>query len=177
MQAVDGVLLPPQPGQRERGLRRIGTGAAQAQLLAAHQSDRLARQCLLAAEQMGAAGNIQHQPVRRIERDHRREAVAEVGQPLETVLLGLGTVRHRQQPGHARLRVGQRHAGLETERQRILVQRVQPEGAALAGNEDERRRVRRRCASLARRRCLPLPPAVEIRRQKGEDERQEAPLA
>ena len=42
----------------------------------------------LAAEQMGAAGDVEEQPVRRIERHQRREAVAPVGDVLQRLAVG-----------------------------------------------------------------------------------------
>ena len=55
------------------------------------------QQRALAAEQMGAAGDVEIQPMRRIERHQRREAVAPVGDVIERLGVGdLIGIEHRQ---------------------------------------------------------------------------------
>ncbi len=126
---------------------------------------------------MGAARKVEQQPVRRGDGHHRRESIAKVGQPFHGLRFRFGIVRDGHEIRHARPCIGQGHAGLEAEPERGFVQRMQPESAALLDDEGKRRRVRRRCA---RKRLRPRPPlrqAEQVRCQKGEDERQEAPLA
>ena len=69
-----------------------------------------AQQGRLAAEQMGAAGDVEKQPMRRIERHQRREAVAPVGDVVQRLAVGgLVGVVHRQFRTH-RPRIGERQA-------------------------------------------------------------------
>ena len=64
----------------------------------------------LAAEQMGAAGDVEKQPMRRIERHQRREAVAPVGDVVQRLAVGgLVGVEHRQF-GTDRAGIGERQA-------------------------------------------------------------------
>ena len=64
---------------------------------------------------MRAAGDVEQQPVRRIEADQRRVAVAPVGDRFEQAPVGLRIgIRDGELRIH-RARVGERHAGLEPE--------------------------------------------------------------
>ena len=83
----------------------------------------------LAAEQMGAAGDVEDQPVGRIERDHRRVADAAVGDPFEPGLVGRLVAVEHDQLGHSRPRIGQGHSRLQPQSSRRLVNRGQPERA------------------------------------------------
>ena len=75
---------------------------------------RLHQRCF-AAEQMGAAGDVEKQTMRRIERDQRREAVAPVGDVVQCLEIGgrIG-VEHLHMRAD-RARIGQRQADLEPE--------------------------------------------------------------
>ena len=82
---------------------------------AGHARLDIGGQAPLAAEQMGAAGDVEDQPVGRIQRDHRRVADAAVGQPLEPGPVGRLVALDRLQLRHPRPGVGQRHARLQPE--------------------------------------------------------------
>ncbi len=75
----------------------------------------VAAQCLLAAEQMRAAGDVEQKAVGRIEADQRRVAVAPVGDRDRHASVG-GRIGIGN--GDARIhraRIGERHAGREPE--------------------------------------------------------------
>ena len=82
---------------------------------------QIARQRRLAAEQMRAAGDVEQQPVRRIEPDQRRIAVAPVGDRFEQREVGMRVRIRDRDPRMHRARVGERHADLEAERRRGVV--------------------------------------------------------
>ena len=98
---------------------------------------RSRRERRLAAEQMRAAGDVEHQPVRRIEPDQRRIAVAPVGDRFEQTPVGLRIgIRDRQARIH-RARIGERHAGLEAEPRRGVVQGGDPQRALDRRDDDK----------------------------------------
>ena len=77
----------------------------------------------LAAEQMAAAGDVEHQAVRRIEGDGRRIALAGGGQPQQQAIVGAGIGLHHVEIRNPRPGIGQRQAGAE----------AQPRGLAAGG--------------------------------------------
>ena len=80
------------PPRRSRPCRRPRRAPASPARPAARTRSRAQRR--LAAEQMRAAGDVEHQPVRRIEPDQRRVAVAPVGDRFEQRAVGVRD-RHR----------------------------------------------------------------------------------
>ena len=88
----------------------------------AEPRDQIAGERRFAAEQMRAAGDVEHKTVRRIEPDQRRVAVAPIGDGFEQTPVGLRIgVRDRQARIHG-ARVGEPHAGLKAEPRRAVVQ-------------------------------------------------------
>ena len=101
--------------QRPGGARRIGEAGRDRQPLARKPRLDLGDQPLLAAEQMGDAGDVEHQPVAPVERGERREARAGVGDALQQPRFGLRLGVADDERGLARLRVGERQADAEAE--------------------------------------------------------------
>ncbi len=107
-----------QRARRDRGAgnRRTDGKAAPAQRIGYHLQQRA-----LAAEQMRAAGDVEEQPVRRIERDQRREAVAPVGDVVQRLQVsgGIGIVDREFRT--YRTRIGERQADRQPGPHRRLV--------------------------------------------------------
>ena len=85
---------------------------------------------------MGAAGDVEKQPVRRIERHKRREAVAPVGDVAER--LGIGGfigVEHRQVRTDG-AGIGERQADLEAEMRGSIVESKNLQRVVLPGDDD-----------------------------------------
>ncbi len=94
------------------------------------------QQRTLAAEQMGAAGDVEIEPMRRIERHQRREAVAPVGDIVERLAVGdfIG-VEHRQLRAD-RTGIGKRQADRESGVHSGFVERMDQNGVVLLGDDD-----------------------------------------
>ena len=101
------------PCQRTGADRGRGNRGADGKAAAAQRTDHDLQQHALAAEQMGAAGDVEEQTVGRIERYQWREAVAPVGDVIERLAVGdfIG-VEHRQF-GADRAGIGERQADRE----------------------------------------------------------------
>ena len=70
---------------------------------------------LFAVEQMRGAGDVEQQPVRRIERDEGREAVAPIGNAFEEFCVRRFVGRHHLQRRQHGARIGERHADMQAE--------------------------------------------------------------
>ena len=87
---------------------------------------------------MGAAGDVEKQAMRGIERHQRREAVAPVGDVIQRSGIG-----HFIGIEHLQLRtdgagIGERQADLKTETGRGIIQRGNLQRVVLLGNDDAR---------------------------------------
>ena len=90
----------------------------------------------LAAEQMGAAGDVEEETMRRIERHQRREAVAPVGDVFERLAVsGLVGVVHRKFRTH-RARIGERQADGETGTHGGLVEGIEQNRVVVFRDDD-----------------------------------------
>ena len=118
-----------EPGHRPGCPRGVGEAGADAHPWAASRDDRSARERRLAAEQMRAAGDVEHKPVRRIEPDQRRVAVAPVGDAREQPGVGGEVGGHDGEAGNPGLRLGDSEAGDEPEALRRPVDRDQAQRA------------------------------------------------
>jgi hypothetical protein len=101
----------------------------------------------LAAEQMGAAGDVQEQPVWGIERYQRREAVAPVGDVLQCP-----GVRRHIGIEHLQMRadgagIGERLADRKAIARGRVIQRIDDKRIVLLGDDDSRS-VNRRAAAV-----------------------------
>ena len=123
---------------RPRTADRIGDRDARLIALRRKPSQEIACEHRLAAEQMRAAGDVQQQPIRRIEPDQRRVAVAPVGDRFEQLPIRmLVRIRDRDLRVH-RTRIGERHAHLEAERGRGVVHGGEPQRALDGAGDDQR---------------------------------------
>jgi len=94
------------------------------------------QQRALAAEQMGAAGDVEIEPMRRIKRHQWRKAVAPVGDVVERLAVGdFVGVEHRQF-GADRAGIGERQADREAGVDGKIVERVNQDGIVLLGDDD-----------------------------------------
>ena len=92
----------------------------------------------LAAEQMGAAGDVEHEAVGRIEADQRRVAVAPVGDGIEQAAVRRRLAGGDGKAGKHRARIGERHAGPQAEALRRIVHGDDPLRALDRLGDDER---------------------------------------
>jgi len=85
---------------------------------------------------VGAAGDVEIEPMRRIERHQRREAVAPVGDVVERLAVGdfIG-VEHRQFRAD-RAGIGERQADREAGAHRQIVERVNQQRVVLLDDND-----------------------------------------
>ncbi len=90
----------------------------------------------LAAEQMRAAGDVEKQTMRRIERHQRRKTVAPVGDVVQGFAIGgrIGVEHFYMRTD--RPRIGQRQADLKPETRGGIVQRVNLQRVVLLGDDD-----------------------------------------
>ncbi len=90
-------------------------------------------QSLLAAEEMRAAGDFKNEPIRRVERNTRRPALAIISEDAEQFGIGRRAGFFNVQTGAQRTRIGERHARRDAEIGRIIVNRADEIGRAHAG--------------------------------------------
>ena len=90
----------------------------------------------LAAEQMRAAGDVEEQTMRRIERHQRGETVAPVGDVVQGFGVGGRIGVEHFYLWTDRPRVGQRQADLEPEPRRGIVHRIDLQRVVLLGDDD-----------------------------------------
>jgi len=133
--------------------------AADARLL-----DALADWCqrytpLLAAEQMRAAGDIEQQPVRRVERGERRIANAPIGHGREQLRVGRRVFRHDVKIGMHGARLRQRDGQPQAAPFGDGIERHHGLGIAALAGDDERARIRRPLPRDAVGRQPPQPEA------------------
>ncbi len=88
---------------------------------------------------MRAAGYVQHQPMRLIEGDKRRVALAPLGKALEKCGIMFRRCRCHVEPFHAGAGIGQRHAGKKAELCRFTIHRRQAQRIGRAFCHDQRK--------------------------------------
>jgi hypothetical protein len=96
-----------------------------------------------AAEEMRAARNIEQEPIRRIETDQRRVTVAPVGDGDERAPVGLRIGVGDSDAREHRARVGERHAGSQSEMRRRIVHRGEPQCTLDRLDDGQRLAIRR----------------------------------
>ena len=108
---------PPvgKPRQRPGCARRVGDAQSDLETLGGEARCDLVGHFRFVAEQMGDAGNVEHEPVLAIERDKRGEARAPVGEAAKQPRLFFRRGFDGDEIGAARARVGERQAGREAE--------------------------------------------------------------
>ena len=147
----------PEPGDGMRGLRRAGDGTATMQPRSGHPVGDERKQAGLAAEEMSAAGDVEHQPVRGIERHQRRETLAIGRKPGQEPLVLLGLGGQGGQVRDAGARIGQGQAARQAQSDGTAVAFGQFEGPLLARDEDHRRLSRRGVVGCPDRPLAPAP--------------------
>ena len=105
---------PDASARQARGaIRRAGDGGVHGDAGAGETGDEGAAQRLLAAMQMGDAGDVQQQPVRRVERRQRGDAARPMGEAAQPGGIGLRRMRVQRDLGQDGLGIGQGLAGAE----------------------------------------------------------------
>ena len=124
--------------QRARADRGGGNGRADGKALPRQCPRELPQQRRLAAEQMGAAGDVEKQPMRRIERDQRRETVAPVGDVFQRLAVGrlVGIINRELRTDGAG--IGKRQADGKTGADGRLVDGIEQQRVVLFRNDDAR---------------------------------------
>lgn len=115
-----------------------GDGDASLQALRGKPGNDRVRECRLAAEEMSAAGDIEHQAGRRIERDQRGVAVAPIGDRRQQALVCLGIGLGDGKPRMARAGIGQRQSDGEAKARGGIIQRGDAQRALDLVRNDER---------------------------------------
>ena len=144
--AIGNDFSANMPRQRAGADRGRGNRGADGKAAPCQRAAHDLQQRALAAEQMGAAGNVEIQPVRRIERHQRREAVAPVGDIVERLSVGdLIGVEHRQF-GADGAGIGERQADREAGAHGQIVEGIDQQRVVLLGDDDAgARHPARRC--------------------------------
>ena len=124
---------------RPRADRGAGNRGADGKALPRQRTANHLHQCGLAAEQMRAAGDVEEQAVRGIQRHQRREAVAPVGDGVQRLRIrGLIGVEHLDVRTD-RAGIGQRQADIEAEMGCGIIQRGNLQRVVLLGDDDARK--------------------------------------
>ena len=130
----------------------VGDGHARAQTQGGKPGDDIAAKRRLAAEEMGAAGHVEHDARGRIDPDQRGVAVAPVGDRLEQAQVGRRIAWRDLQRRMAGARIGERRADREAQARGRIVHRRDAQRAFDHVRDDERRAL----AFIRCRRGLPL---------------------
>ena len=169
-QVIDAVGLVA--SQRQCGIRRGGECRPGGQPQPRQPGDKVIDQRRLAAEQMRAAGDIEHQPMRRHRHHHRGVAIAAIGEPFEQRRIGGRIMRLRQQLGHPRPGIGEPHPRGQPGGECLPVDRGQNDRALVLLRQRQRRfrRFWRRVKPRGVGRTLaPQPLAGELRQVQGQN--------
>ena len=126
---------------------------------------RGAHQASLPAEQMGAAGDVQHQAVRRVQSDHGGETAEILKHPCQQGGVRFGSMGDSAQCGRARLGIGQGQAGREARSRCRRIDGSQPQPALDLLDQNDRR-------VFSRPVFLPLLTPQSVAGQPGEPDRQ-----
>ena len=129
--------------RRPGGADGVGDADAHGKAETGDARDEIRDQRRLAAEQMGAAGDVEQHAVGRIERGERRIAPAPVGDPLQQVRIGARVFLDRHQIGMHGARLRQRHRHPQA---RSLGRRIDGDqflGIAAPAGDHQRARIRR----------------------------------
>ena len=123
---------------RPRADRGAGNRSADGKALPRQRAAHHLHQRGLAAEQMRAAGDIEEQAMRGIQRHQRREAVAPVGDGVQRLRIGGFIGVEYLYVRTDRAGIGQRQADLKAETGRGIIQRVNLQRVVLFRDDDAR---------------------------------------
>ncbi len=152
----------PVSGDAPGAAGRARNRDARAQTLGGEARHDIAAKRRLSAEQMRAAGDVEHDARGGIDPDQRGIAVAPIGDRLEQPPVRRGIALRDLQRGMARARIGERRADREAQARGRIVHRGDPQRALDHVHDDDRR-------VLIRRGCAPCEP---VRRQPPQPDRE-----
>ena len=155
----DAPVLRAEAGERPGGPWGVGDTETGLEAQARQARRDLRRHGRLAAEEMGAARDVQQHSVIAVDRAPRREAVAPERKPLETAAVLLRLAIGDGEAGHEGAGVREMHVGSQTLRLGLPVYRRQHRPMAARRDEREGDRLSRPCAlgQGAGPRPCPLP--------------------
>ena len=104
----------------------------------AHVPVEIGQHARFAAPQMRAAGDVQHQAIGAVGRDHRREARRPIGEALEIRRVGIRIERNDDYVRHPGAGIGNCHARLQAQRPRGWIHRLDFQAVAILRRQDER---------------------------------------
>ena len=117
----------------------VGDGGAGVETLRREAGEEVAAERSFPAEQMGAAGDVEHQAVGQVEADERRVAVAPVGDVFERLPVRRLVGGRDGEAGMHGAGIGERHVCPQAEALRRVVHRDDPLRALDRLDDDERR--------------------------------------
>ncbi len=134
--AIGNDAAMDMPRQGARADRGRGYACADRKALHGQGIAEQFQQRVFAAEQMGAAGDVEKQTMRRIERNQRRETVAPVGDSVECpgVRRFIGVVDLQMRTDGAG--IGERHADREVLTRGGIVERIELQRVVLLDDDD-----------------------------------------
>lgn len=124
-------------GEGPGGAGRVGRGGARREAEALEPVEKIGPERFLPAHEMGAAGDVEEEPVAAADPDRRRVALAPLGQGRERFRIGLGVGRETREAGEKGLGVGERQAGADAGFLGRAIRRGDDEPAALGEGRDE----------------------------------------
>ncbi len=138
-----GRCAPLKARQRPGRAGRGRDGGAGGEALRGQAADKRRAHLRGVAKQMRAAGDVQKQTLRRIERHDRREALAPAGDVIQQFQIGFIFGHTRGKRGDTRARISEREARLESRFARGHVYRGERDAVAVFARRGERRVSRR----------------------------------
>ena len=148
----DARLRRAEAGERPGGARRVGEAKTGLDAEAGDPRRDLVHERRLAAEEVGAARDVEQQPVLAVHRAPGREAVAPEGEPLEPLPVRRRVGARCDEVGVQSAGVGKAHAGPQPLSPGLAVDRPQhrPAAARCHQREGDRRGRRGRLRRLGR---------------------------
>ena len=148
----DARLRRAEAGERPGGARRVGEAETGLDAEPSDPRRDLVHERRLAAEEVGAARDVEQQPVLAVHRTPGREAVAPEGEPLEPLPVRRRVGARRDEVGVQSAGVGKAHAGPQPLGPGLAVDRPQhrPAAARCHQREGDRRGRRGRLGRLGR---------------------------
>lgn len=125
-------------GKGPGGIGGAGNGRAQGEAHGSDAAGHVIAQNLLAAEEMGAAGNVEHETVRPIEADQGGVAITPVSQMIKQHAISRRIVVHGDQGRHADAGIGQGQTRHQAVVQAPLIDMGEAEGIVDPAQDDER---------------------------------------
>ena len=99
---------------------RVGDRRLNVEPLRIEPINKIATEQCFSAEEMRAAGDIEHETVGRIEPDQRRITIAPIGDGEQQTLVGIGIGVHAAKTRIHGARIGKRHADFKSEARGVV---------------------------------------------------------